>query len=110
MRLPAVVGIILATAISPGAAWLPGQHKEIYARDGTNLFNNIVLPDVFPKSPKSKRWLPSSGKIRGVSLGSLFVFEPWIAKPAWPAMGCGSYASEFDCVSGLGQTAANAAF
>jgi len=31
---------LLALAASPVLAWLPGEHKEIYARDGTNLFNN----------------------------------------------------------------------
>jgi len=55
-------------------------------------------------------WLPASGKIRGVNLGSLFVFEPVWGETEWSNMGCGSYASEFDCVNGLGQSAANSAF
>ncbi|KAJ3107438.1 hypothetical protein HK100_003582 [Physocladia obscura] len=33
-----------------------------------------------------------------------------MASTAWSNMGCGAYQSEFDCVSGIGQTAANAAF
>jgi len=55
-------------------------------------------------------WLPASGKIRGVNLGSLFVFEPVWGENEWSNMGCGSYQSEFDCVNGLGQSAANSAF
>jgi glucan endo-1,6-beta-glucosidase len=36
--------------------------------------------------------------------------EPWMVPKEWNAMGCGAYKSEFDCVSGLGQANANAAF
>lgn len=43
-------------------------------------------------------------------MGSLFVFEPWLAETEWSNMGCGSYESEFDCVSALGQTQANTVF
>jgi glucan endo-1,6-beta-glucosidase len=90
----------------PVLAWLPGEHKEIYARDGTNLFNNTALGG----DSTSKRWLQASGKVRGVNMGSLFVFEPWIAETEWANMGCGGQASEFDCVSHLGQAQANSAF
>lgn len=93
-------------AAGPASAWLPGQDKEIYAHDGTNLFNNSALHT----NTTSKRWLPASGKIRGVNLGSLFVFEPWLAETAWSNMGCGGLNSEFDCVSHLGQTQANTVF
>ncbi|PVH74601.1 glycoside hydrolase family 5 protein [Cadophora sp. DSE1049] len=48
--------------------------------------------------------------MRGVNLGSHFVVEPWMIPLEWNAMGCGSYSSEFDCVKGLGQKKANAAF
>ena len=52
-----------------------------------------------------------SHKIRGVNLGSLFVFEPWMASTEWNSMGCSSaQPSEFDCVSFLGQAEANSAF
>ncbi|KAL1970318.1 hypothetical protein VTN77DRAFT_5478 [Rasamsonia byssochlamydoides] len=84
-------------------AWLPGVHKDIYSVDGQNHFNKTA-------GSADKRWLPASGKIRGVDLGSLFVFEPWIAENAWSQMGCGGKQSEFDCVSALGQSAANSAF
>lgn len=43
-------------------------------------------------------------------MGSLFVFEPWLAETEWSNMGCGSYESEFDCVSALSQTQANTVF
>ncbi|KAL9112065.1 MAG: hypothetical protein Q9227_003685 [Pyrenula ochraceoflavens] len=80
-------------------AWLPGVDKQVLAADGTDLFNKTSL----------KRFLPSN-KIRGVNLGSLFVFEPWMAGTEWTRIGCDAYKTEFDCVSGLGQTAANKAF
>jgi hypothetical protein len=92
----------------PASAWIPGVHKTIVSHNGTNLFNST--PGYYRNTTKTKRWIPASGKIRGVNLGSMFVFEPWLAEPAWSSMGCGSYNSEFDCVSGLGQTQANAVF
>jgi glucan endo-1,6-beta-glucosidase len=98
---------LLATLILPASAWLPREQKDIYARDGTNLFNTTEFPSGYGTP---KRWLPASGKIRGVNMGSLFVFEPWTASTEWSNMGCGSYASEFDCVSALGQSQANSVF
>ena len=97
---------LLAFAASLARAWLPGEHREIYARDGTNLFNNTALAG----QSAAKRWLQASGRVRGVNLGSLFVFEPWLAETAWSNMGCGGQNSEFDCVSHLGQTQANSVF
>ncbi|GAA5888590.1 hypothetical protein JCM6882_009008 [Rhodosporidiobolus microsporus] len=38
-------------------------------------------------------WVPLEGKVRGVNLGSLFVFEP---------MGCSLYDSEWPCIEALG--------
>jgi aryl-phospho-beta-D-glucosidase BglC (GH1 family) len=98
---------ILITTIAPAIAWLPGQEKHIYALDGTNLFN---ITEASSADGSTRRWLPASGKIRGVNMGSLFVFEPWLAETEWSSMGCGSYESEFDCVSALGQTQANTVF
>jgi aryl-phospho-beta-D-glucosidase BglC (GH1 family) len=49
-------------------------------------------------------------KIRGVNVGTMFVFEPWIDQGEWSNMGCGGQASEFDCVMNIGQDAANSAF
>lgn len=97
---------LLALAVSPARAWIPGEHREIYAQDGTNLFKNTALGG----NSTSKRWLQASGKVRGVNLGSLFVFEPWLAETEWSNMGCSGQNSEFDCVSYLGQTQANSVF
>lgn len=112
MRPQVLFSLVTAGLVT---AWLPGEHKTITARDGTNLFNST--PSVTYGSSQSvtgrsatKRWLPGSGKIRGVNLGALFVLEPWMAGNEWNSMGCGAYKSEFDCVLGLGQSAANAAF
>ncbi|KAH6720881.1 putative glucan endo-1,6-beta-glucosidase B [Leptodontidium sp. MPI-SDFR-AT-0119] len=55
-------------------------------------------------------WMPASGKLRGVNLGSQFVIEPWMVMEEWMTMGCNGTQSEFDCVAALGQTAANKAF
>ena len=82
----------LTTLATLANAWLPEENKSITAKDGTNLFSS------------------SNGKIRGVNLGSQFIFEPWLASSAWSDMGCGGKNSEFDCVSSLGQDAANTAF
>ncbi|KAL2643905.1 hypothetical protein R1flu_011492 [Riccia fluitans] len=58
----------------------------------------------------AQAWLPRDQKIRGVNFGGLFIVEPWMMGDEWRSMGCQDYASEFDCVKGLGQAAANAAF
>lgn len=81
-------------------AWFPGVEKDIHSITGENIF----------KPKHSKRWLPAASKIRGVNLGTHFVFEPWISNTAWNNMGCGGQNSEFDCVSALGQDAADEAF
>ena len=57
----------------------------------------------------SHAWLPNF-EVRGVNLGSQFIVEPWMASDEWSSMGCGNAGSEFDCVSALGQSAANSAF
>ncbi|KAF8860603.1 glycoside hydrolase [Acephala macrosclerotiorum] len=80
--------------------------RKIYAADGSNLFDHSAIGT----NKTSKRWLQASGKIRGVNLGSLFVFEPWLAETEWSNMGCAGQASEFDCVSYLGQAQANLVF
>lgn len=87
------------------SAWLPHLNAHrMESRDGSNFFNNSA------KSIEG-RWLPTNGNpIRGVNLGSLFVLEPWMASNSWSTMGCDGQQSEFDCVSHLGQDAANSAF
>lgn len=57
----------------------------------------------------TEAWLPGH-KIRGVNVGTMFVFEPWIDQDEWGRMGCSGEESEFDCVSKLGQDGANSAF
>ena len=81
------------TALLPVVScWLPQINKQITSSNGTNLFSS------------------SDGKIRGVNLGSQFIFEPWIGESAWSDMGCGNTGCEFDCVKSLGQEAADKAF
>ena len=111
MALRTAIAVILAIAI-PAHAWLPGSDKTILSVEGTNLFaaNSTLESNVNARHPRDRRWLQASGKIRGVNLGSLFVFEPWLASTAWSQMGCGNYQSEFDCVSALGQSQANSVF
>ena len=82
-------------------AWLPADK---------NLFGDEAKTIAAGKGRTVKRWEPGSGKIRGVNLGSMFIVEPWMAGDEWSSMGCGDAQSEFDCVSKLGQDAANAAF
>ncbi|OJJ02475.1 hypothetical protein ASPVEDRAFT_72317 [Aspergillus versicolor CBS 583.65] len=60
-------------------------------------------------APLALAWLPD-GKVRGVNLGSHFIFEPWISNSAWSDLGCSGQNSEFDCVLKLGQDAADKAF
>ncbi|KAE8383079.1 glycoside hydrolase superfamily [Aspergillus bertholletiae] len=36
--------------------------------------------------------------------------EEWMASSEWSSMGCSGYKSEWDCVEGIGQDAANTAF
>ena len=58
----------------------------------------------------SHAWLPGH-KMRGVNVGTMFVYEPWIDWEEWQRIGCsGDQKSEFDCVMHLGQDAANSAF
>ncbi|RDL31330.1 putative endo-beta-1,6-glucanase [Venustampulla echinocandica] len=106
-----LVSYIFMSAIlaAHAAAWLPGEHREIYSLEGINLFNKTKLFSNIT-SNSTKKWLPSSSNIRGVNLGCLFVFEPWLASDEWGSMGCGPYVSEFDCVSALGQSQANVIF
>ncbi|CAG8927143.1 unnamed protein product [Penicillium salamii] len=78
----------LLGSIPLAAAWLPtdtGRSLSAFEKSGTS-------------------------KIRGVNLGSSFIIEKWMANGEWSDMGCGDYNSEWDCVKGIGQDAANAAF
>lgn len=70
---------------------------------------NFHLAIVAALLPTSLAWWPGH-KLRGVNLGSLFVFEPWIATTEWSNIGCGGQRSEFDCVMNTGQARSDAAF
>ena len=98
---------LLAWAVLSNA-WMPNDRNLFGSQNGTNPSNSTVTARHRGRS--SRRWVPASGKIRGVNLGSLFVMEPWMAIHEWNSMGCGGTNSEFDCVSRLGQNAANSAF
>ena len=84
---------------------------------------STLLAALLASIHSSYGWLPtddgrnltafSSGntdKIRGVNLGSSFIVEKWMADGEWNDMGCGDYKTEWGCVKGLGQDAANKAF
>jgi glucan endo-1,6-beta-glucosidase len=98
--------LLLSTFALTSWAWLPSE-RDLF-RVSTQDASETSLPA--GKGRTVKRFLPSSGKIRGVNLGSLFIVEPWMAPNEWSKIGCGSSKSEFDCVLKLGQAAADSAF
>lgn len=65
------VGLLALAAVA--CAWLPNTNKAITANDDRDFSNSAGNMNSI------KRWLPDLGKIWGVNLGSLFVFEPWLA-------------------------------
>lgn len=109
LQLLALLGLAAVTS-----AWLPVVDKSLTSVHGKNLFvtNATEINETVSVAGrhKFKRWLPGTLPIRGVNLGALFIVEPWMAGTEWSDMGCGAYQSEFDCVSGIGQDAANTAF
>ncbi|KAH6984851.1 glycoside hydrolase superfamily [Ilyonectria sp. MPI-CAGE-AT-0026] len=97
--------VAIAAFASSAQAWLPS--------DGSAAAVDKRSLGLFPPPGQEgvdKRWLPGSGKIRGVNLGSLFVFEPWISSSEWAATGCANQNSEFDCVMNNGQDTADTNF
>lgn len=93
-------------------AWLPGEHKELFSRDGVDLFSR---KSSYEAGLLNKRFLPDKygndkNKIRGVNLGSLFILENWLADNIMSGWGCNSL-SEFNCVQSLhDQAKANSDF
>ncbi|GIZ39418.1 hypothetical protein CKM354_000280100 [Cercospora kikuchii] len=83
---------LLALSLLAGGvtAWLP-QDQDLAAFNQTARFEQL-----------GKRFEPSlpNGvtKIRGVNFGGWLVSEPWMMSNEWSKMGCGSSASEFDCM------------
>lgn len=97
----------LAAFVSVSHAWLPNDpNRPILDKRGLSLFDREAPAE----GDASKRWLPSKTPIRGVNLGSLFVFEPWIDWQEWQNMGCNGQKSEFDCVMNTGQARSDTAF
>ncbi|KAI1345188.1 beta-1,6-glucanase [Xylariaceae sp. FL0016] len=99
---------IVGTALLVNAVrgWLP-QDRDLAAFNQTARFEQL-----------GKRFEPSlaSGitKIRGVNFGGWLVCEKWMMSTEWSNMGCGSSASEFDCMrdhyTGDNREAGNQAF
>ncbi|KAK7951937.1 uncharacterized protein PG986_007665 [Apiospora aurea] len=99
MRSNAFFSLVVATA--GVQAWLPWERDlEAFNRSIAGLDKRANLPS----------------KIRGVNLGGWLVSEPWMMSTEWSDMDCvtstqpGACQSEFDCVSKLGQSKADAAF
>lgn len=103
------------------AAWLPGEsasnvlqkrshprhlpHRKVIRSDqGQNLFQRQT------NTSSAGNSVGLNKGIRGVNLGSLFVFEPWIDQSEWSKIGCSNAKSEFDCGKQLGQDGVNKAF
>jgi hypothetical protein len=73
MRLIAYTAV-LGWLVAPSLCWMPGGDKEARAIDGGSLFS----PSSTDASIDRRSMELPAAKIRGVNLGSLFVFEPWI--------------------------------
>ncbi|KAL5597795.1 hypothetical protein FOBRF1_011588 [Fusarium oxysporum] len=86
---------VLTTSVN---AWLPNTEPHALNERDNETF-------VYPlrTEPNNKRWLPATKKIRGVNLGSLFIYEPWIDSQEWANTGCEGENSDFDCVMNKGQ-------
>ena len=99
--------ITITVFASLSMAWLPTRDDPLMG----NVKHLQQVPIVQNEdSNETTRWLPNNLPIRGVNLGSQFIIERWMANDEWNSMGCSGQASEFDCVSKLGQAQANAAW
>ncbi|KAI5370881.1 Putative glycoside hydrolase, family 5, glycoside hydrolase superfamily [Septoria linicola] len=78
---------LLASGVT---AWLPQDH-DLDAFNQTARFEKL-----------GRRFEPSlpqgQTKIRGVNFGAWLISEPFFMQNEWSKMGCGSSASEFDCM------------
>lgn len=96
------------------AAWLPKEvaqnQQRVHARDLPSTGKTVRALDGTNNFEARGTTAQLKSGIRGVNLGSLFVFEPWIAENEWSKIGCGGTASEFDCGKKLGQDGVNKAF
>ena len=85
-------------------AWIPTRYDPLPSHS-IHPGQTSIMPRA--EQNESARWISASLPIRGVNLGSQFIVEPWMANDEWNSMGCNDTASEFDCVSKLGQAQAN---
>ncbi|KAI6756965.1 hypothetical protein HG530_011563 [Fusarium avenaceum] len=85
---------LLCLFLGAASAWTP-QSRVVARANGEKLTERRLLDDK---------------KIRGVNLGSQFIIERWMAEESWKTMGCSAYNDEWQCVKGIGQDKANAAF
>ncbi|KLO88267.1 SPR1-exo-1,3-beta-glucanase precursor [Fusarium fujikuroi] len=77
MRTTTFITAVVALTASANA-WLP--NTETHA---LNDHDNEIFVYPLRTEPNNKRWVPAAKKIRGVNLGSLFIFEPWIDSQEW---------------------------
>ena len=119
MHFPILMSFSLAASLV--AAWIPGDvgglearrnyprqfrgGKTIRAADGMDLFRRQA-----PSGSNGTRTASLKKGIRGVSLGSLFLFEPWIDQDEWSRIGCNGAQAEKQCGEQLGQGGVNKAF
>ncbi|EWG46381.1 hypothetical protein FVEG_06900 [Fusarium verticillioides 7600] len=95
----------LVALTTSASAWLPNTEPHAMNERDNEIFVYPLRTD-----PNNKRWLPATKKIRGVNLGSLFIYEPWIDSQEWANTGCEGEKSEFDCVMNKGQDVADKNF
>ncbi|KAF5610557.1 murein transglycosylase [Fusarium subglutinans] len=104
MRTIAFTTAVVALTASANA-WLPNAEPHAMNQRDNEIFVYPLRTD-----SNNKRWLPATKKIRGVNLGSLFIYEPWIDSQEWANTGCEGEKSEFDCVMNKGQDIADKNF
>ncbi|KAF5234846.1 hypothetical protein FANTH_11940 [Fusarium anthophilum] len=101
--IPFITAVVALT--SSANAWLPNAEPRAMNQRDNEIFVYPLRTD-----SNNKRWLPATKKIRGVNLGSLFIYEPWIDSQEWANTGCEGERSEFDCVMNKGQDIADKNF
>ena len=91
--------VLVASVVTGVLAWLPVDRDLAAFNRSSSGAHDRRVPG------------PPSGKIRGVNLGGWLVSEPWMMEAEWGRTGCSKdHCSEFDCVSAVGQEAADSNF
>jgi len=67
-----------ATLCASVSAWLPGYDRDIFHMFDEHTEQNRFKREVQNGTNVKANWLPGHLPIRGVNLGSMFVFEPWL--------------------------------